>query len=324
MQLKRVVLALALMLFAALPLGASAQDYPIKPIKIIVPFPPGGTADLMARLVSERLSARLGQSIVVDNRGGAGGNIGAEIAAKSPPDGYTLLLGNASVLTINPHLFSSVPFDSFKDFSPIYIFAEVPLVLMVTADSKFQSFDHLVKTLSSEPGKWNYASGGNGSTTHLSMELLKTQMGLEVTHVPYKGSGPAIPAVVSGRVPMMFELLPTAAPLIAGKKVRALAVTSKQRSDSFPDVPTVAEAAKLDYEVTSWFGIVGPANMPPEVSARLAKEIALVAAEPAFGERLKSLGALPVKDGPDGVAKRMRRDSDKWSSLIKKANVTVD
>lgn len=304
--------------------GVFAQAYPVKPIRLVVPFPPGGTADLMGRLIAERLSPRLGRPIVVENRGGAGGNIGAELVAKSPGDGYTLLLGNASVLTINPHLFAKMPFDSLKDFTPIYAFAEVPLLLMVASESRFKSFQDLINTLKAEPGKWNYASGGNGSTTHLSMEMLKSQLGLNITHVPYKGSGAAIPAVVSGEVPIMFELIPTAAPVVKGNRVRALAVTSRSRLDTFPDVPTVSESGLRGYDVTSWFGVVGPSGLPDSVTGLLVKEISSIAADPGFKEQLAALGALPVNDGPAATSERMRKESEKWSLVIKTAGVKVE
>jgi len=214
-----ILTSLFVLTASLLPMTASAQPYPAKPIRLVVPFPAGGTADLMGRLIAERLSARLGQAIVVDNRGGAGGNVGAEMVAAAAPDGYTLMLGNASVLTINPHIFKQTRFDSFKDFTPIHVFAEVPLLMIAPTNSPFKSAGDLIRTVKSQPVKWNYASGGNGSTTHLSMEMLKFQAGLDMTHIAYKGSGGAIPAVISGEVPVMFELMPTASSLVKSNKL---------------------------------------------------------------------------------------------------------
>lgn len=306
------------------PLAASAQPYPTKPIRLVVPFPAGGTADLMGRLIAERLSGRLGQGIVVDNRGGAGGNVGAEMVATASPDGYTLMLGNASVLTINPHIFTKTPFDSFKDFTPIHVFAEVPLLMITPPNSPFKSVSDLIRTVKSQPGKWNYASGGNGSTTHLSMEMLKFQAGLDIVHIAYKGSGGAIPAVMSGEVPVMFELMPTAASLVKSNKLRALAVTSRKRSDVFPDVPTVAEAGLKDYEVTSWFGVFGPAGLPEAVTKKLATQINAIAADTSFKEQLSRLGAIPVDNGPQATSEKMRSEFDKWGRVVKGANIKAD
>lgn len=304
--------------------GALAQSYPSKSIRLIVPFPAGGTADLMARFMAERLSARLGRSIVVDNRGGAGGNVGAALVAKGEADGYTLMLGNASVLTINPHVFDKTGFEPIKDFAPIHVFAEVPLLMITPADSPFKSVRDLIQTVKAEPGKWNYGSGGNGSTTHLSMELLKFQAGLDMVHIIYKGSGAAIPAVMAGQVPVMFELMPTAAPLVRSQKLRALAVSSRVRSEAFPEVPTVAESGLSNYDVTSWFGLFAPSAIPVAVRDRLATEVKAIATSASFKERLAALGAVPVDFGPAAAAEKVRSENERWSNIVKNAKIKAD
>jgi len=311
-----------LALLAFQPPMAIAQDYPSRPIRMIVPFAAGGAADLLGRVIGQKLGAALAVQIVIDNRGGAGGNIGADLAAKSAPDGYTLLMGNAPTLAINASLFSHLPYDPATDFAPISLVAEVPLLLLVHPDAHIGSVQALIEAARIQP--LTYASGGNGSTTHLSMELLKSMTGIEVLHVPFNGSAPAILALASGEVPVMMDLVPSSIAQVKAGRLKALAITTAQRSALLPDLPTVAESGVPGYAVSSWFGVVAPARTPAPIVARLNREIVAALQQPDTRARLASVGADPVSDTPEEFAAFIRSELAKWAKVVKASGAHVE
>jgi tripartite-type tricarboxylate transporter receptor subunit TctC len=309
-------------LFAALlatgTAGAVAQGtYPDRPVKVLVPYPPGGTADLLGRLIAQKLTESWGKSVVIENRGGAGGNIATEAVAKADPDGYTLLLCNAPVLAINPTLYGKVPFDPIRDFEPVAPIAEVPLFLVVHPSFPAKTFDEFLDHVKKAQGSVNYASGSIGSTTHLSMELFKTMAKVQLTHIPYKGSGPAIAAVVAGEVPIMFELMPSAMSFVKSGRMRALAVTSAKRSPVMPELPTVAEAGLPGYEVGSWFALCAPGKTPRAVVDKASADVnaALKAAD--MRDRILGLGAQPMAMNSEEFGRFIRAEIAKWSKVVK-------
>ena len=245
-------------LSAAFAIGASAQPYPTKPIRIVVPFPAGGTTDVLARAAAQKLTETLGQPAVVDNRPGAGGNIGAELVAKSAPDGYTLLMGTVGTHAINPSLYPKMPYDHLRDFAPVILVAGVPNVLVINPSLPVNSVQELIAYAKANPGKLNFASSGNGTSIHLSAELFKTMAGVQMAHIPYKGSAPALQDLAGGQVQLMFDNLPSALALIRAGRLKALAVTSKERAPALPDVPTIAESGLPGFEASSWFDCSHP------------------------------------------------------------------
>ena len=309
-------------LLAVLPTIAAAQDYPARPIRMIVPFAAGGAADLIGRVVGQQLSAALAVPIVIDNRGGAGGNIGADLAAKSPPDGYTLLLGNAPTLAINASLFGHLPYDPAADFAPISLVAEVPLLLLVHPDARIDSVQALIAAARARP--LSYASGGNGSTTHLSMELLKTMTGIDLLHVPFNGSAPAIIALTSGEVPVMMDLVPSSIAQVRAGRLNALAISTAHRSALLPELPTIAESGVPGFAVSSWFGVVAPARTPAPIVARLNREIVAALAQPELRERLAGLGADPVSDTPEQFDAFIRSELATWAKVVKASGAHVE
>ena len=298
--------------------GAFAQGtYPERPVKLVVPYPPGGTADLLGRLAGQRLGDAWGKSVVVENRGGAGGNIAAEHVAKAEADGYTLLLCNAPVLAINPPLYGKVPFDPVRDFAPAAMIAEVPLFLVVNPALPVKNFQEFLEHVKKAKGKINYASGSIGSTTHLSMELFKSMANVELQHIPYKGSGPAIAAILGGEVQIMFELMPTAMPHVKSGRMRALAVTSAKRSPVAPELPTVAESGLPGYEVGSWFGLCAPAATPKAVVHKISADLNAQLGTPEMQERIQSLGAQPLPMSPEEFSRFLGAEIAKWSKVVK-------
>src|SRR5687767_2769022 len=278
-------------LFAAALPGAHAQAWPSRGLRIVVPFAPGGSTDLFARQVGERLATALGQPVVIDNRPGAGGNIGADAVAKAPPDGYTLLMATTGVMAINNAMYKSMSYDAEKDLKPVIYIASITNVLIVPADSPFKSAADVIAAAKASPGKVSFASSGSGSSTHMSAELFRLMTGTELLHVPYKGSGQAMPDVISGRVSMMFENMPGAVGQIKAGTVRVLAVTGSQRTPALPDVRTVAESGVPGYESLSWSGIAVPAATPPDIVARLNREINAILASPDMRQKLAEQGA---------------------------------
>ena len=281
-SMRQALLALLGTALLALPAIANAQTpaYPTKPIRLVVPFPAGGATDILAREVAKHLTETWGQSVVVDNRPGAGGNIGSELVAKSPPDGYTLEMGTVGTHAINASLYSKMPYDHVKDFVPVILVAGVPNVLVVNPSVPVNSVQEFIAYAKANPGKLNFASSGSGTSIHLSGELFKVMAGVQMTHVPYKGSAPALQDLLGGQVQLMFDNLPPSLPQIKAGKLRALAVTSATRAPALPDVPTVAEAGLPGFEASSWFGVLAPAGTPPAIVAKLHGALMTVMKDP--------------------------------------------
>jgi tripartite-type tricarboxylate transporter receptor subunit TctC len=311
-------------LLAACAATASAQSFPSKPIRIVVPFPPGGTTDVLARAAAQKLSDTLGQPAVVDNRPGAAGNIGAELVAKSPPDGYTLLMGTVGTHAINPALYPKMPYDHIRDFAPVILVAGVPNVLVVNPSLPVNSVQELVAYARANPGKLNFASSGSGTSIHLSGELFKTAAGLSMTHVPYKGSAPALMDLIGGQVQLMFDNLPSALPQIKAGKLKALAVTSRERAPALPNVPTIAESGFPGFEASSWFGLLAPAGTPQPVIATINGEVAKWLASPDAKEKLLAQGANAAGGTPEDFAKHIAAETAKWQKVVKESGAKVD
>jgi len=307
--------------FAATAVSA-AESFPSRPIRLIVPFTPGGGTDIVARLLAKNMGATLGQSIVVENRPGANGVIGADQLAKAAPDGYTVMLTIASHAAA-PALYKKLPYDTLKDFSSISLVASYPYVVVVPRDFPARSFKDFVDYAHKHPGKLAYASSGTGSGPHLGMELLKQSAGLDLLHVPYKGASAANTDLVSGQVQTMLNNFLAASALLKSGQLRALAVTSKERSAAMPDLPTVAESGYPGFEVVGWYALFGPRDMPADVQARLADAAAKAARDPAFIARLKEDGAIPVGSSPEELQKFFAAEVEKWGTVARKANITV-
>ncbi len=301
-----------------------AQDYPSKPVRFVVPFAPGGTTDVLARLVGEKLSASLGQQFVVDNKPGAGGNVGTAQVAKAEPDGYTLLMGTVGTHAINASIYPSLPYDPVQDFAPVTLVATVPNVLVVNPEVPANSVAELIALAKEKPGELNFASSGNGSSIHLSGELFKAMTGVDIVHVPYKGSGPAVVDLLGGQVQMMFDNLPSSAPQIKAGKLRPLGVTSKERSPTLPDVPTIAEAGVPGYEALSWFGVLVPAGTRDAIVAKLQNEIAKALADPTMRERFAELGAVPVGGTSAEFADLITAETAKWAKVVQDAGIKLE
>src|SRR5215831_16256733 len=306
------LLACALVASATEAHGQGA--YPNRTVTIVVAFSAGGSTDIVARLLAEEMRKSWGQPVVVDNRPGAGGNIGAALVAKAKPDGYTLLMGSVGPLAINASLYPAMPYDNLKDFTPISLVVHVPNMLVVNpAAMPVHSFDEFLALLRANPGKYFFASTGTGTSSHLSGELLKTMAGLDATHVPYKGAV-ALTDLLSGeQVHFMFATIPSVIEFVRAGRLRALAVTSKTRSAAVPDVPTVAESGYPDFEASSWFGLVGPADVPPGIAATLRDEVARALKIPEIRSKLVQLGADPVASTPEEFAAYLRAETVKWA-----------
>jgi len=309
---------------AAAPMGVQAQAWPSKPIKYVVPFAPGGTTDILARTVGEKLSIALGQPVVVENKPGAGGGVGADFTAKAAPDGYTIMGGTISTHAINASLYSNLPYDPVKDFAAITLIARVPNLLVINPDIKAKNVAELIALMKANPGKFTFASSGNGTSQHLSGELFKSMAGVDMQHIPYKGSPPALQDVVGGQVSMTFDNITTAWPLAKAGKLRPLAVTTAKRSSIAPEVPTLAESGLPGFEVGSWQGVFAPAGTPPEIVKRLNAEIVKILNMPDVKERLVALGAEPVGDTPEQFSAYVKSEVAKWSDIVKKSGAKVD
>lgn len=316
----------------ALPLAANAQGaWPTKPVRIVVPFAAGGTTDILARAVAQELTKSLGQSFVVDNKPGAGGNIGADLVAKAAPDGYTLLMGTVGTQSINKWLYAKMPFDPQKDFQPITLVAGVPNVMVVNAEKArerhINTVQDFLKYAKANPGKLNMASSGNGTSIHLAGELFKTMTGVYMTHFPFQGSNPALFSLMAGDMDVMFDNLPSAMSHIKSGKLKALAVTSATRSQALPDVPTVEEAGGptlKGFEASSWFGLLAPAGTPMDIVNRVQQETAKALATPAMKERLLAQGAIPSGNTPAQFAQLIDRELKKWQPVVKASGAKVD
>ncbi len=303
---------------------APAQAWPAKPIKYIVPFAAGGTTDILARTVGEKLSVALGQPVVIENKPGAGGGLGAEFVAKAAPDGYTILGGTISTHAINASLYKNLPYDPVKDFAPVILIARVPNMLVINVDVPAKSVPELIALLKANPDKYSFASSGNGTSQHLSGELFKSMSGTEMQHIPYKGSPPALQDVMGGQVTMTFDNITTAWPLAKAGKLRALAVTTAKRSAVAPDVPTLAESGLPGFEIGSWQGVFAPAGTPPEIVRRLNMEIAKILAMPDVKEKLAALGAEVSPNTPEEFLVLVKSEGVKWADVVKKSGARVD
>jgi len=319
----RAVLALLAALSVAQATDVIAQAYPVKPVRFIVPWPPGGGADVMSRLISPRLGESLGQQVVIDNRGGAAGNIGAELAAKSPPDGYTIVFAYSGTHAINPGIYAKMPFRE-SDFAPVIFLASVPQVIVVHPSLPAKTVKELIALVRSRPDQLAYASSGSGAINHLAGELFKAMTGTRIVHVPYKGGGPAAVALLGGEVGMIFGEPATIVHHVKAGKLRAVAATSAKRAAALPALPTVAESGVPGYEVTSWNGILAPAATPKEILTRLNADLNRILAIPEMRARMIELGYEPIGGQQEKFDKHIRAEIAKWAPIMKAAGVRVD
>jgi tripartite-type tricarboxylate transporter receptor subunit TctC len=323
MLIRSALLRCALLAVALICAGtlAHAQAYPAKAVRLIVPFPPSGGNDVFARLLAQKLGETWKQQVVVENRPGAGGNIGTELAAHAAPDGYTLLLGHTGTLAINPGLYGKLSYDIQRDFAPIAMFASSPLVLVAHPAAGLRTVSDILARAKAKPGELNYASSGNGTGSHLSGELLQYLGGIKLTHIPYKGTSPAITDVIGGQVPIAFSVIPTALPQIRAGKLRAIAVTGAQRMPQLPDVPTVAESGLPDFESTLAYGILAPKGTPEAVIQEIHTQIARVTASREFRERLDFEGSVVLQGSSADFAALIRKQTESWGKLIRASGV---
>jgi tripartite-type tricarboxylate transporter receptor subunit TctC len=321
----RIVRALAalVIVFAGFLGGADAQPYPSKPVRVIVPFAPGGPTDVIARILAQKLSENLGQQFVVENRAGAGGNIGMAAVAKAAPDGYTVLVSSSSIV-VNPSLYANLPYDSIKDFAPVTYAAASPNVLVVHPSVEARSVRELIALIKANPGKFSFASPGIGTTPDLSGHLFRLALGLDLVGVPFNGAGPAITSTIGNQTPIAFTALPPTTPHVKAGSLRALAVTSKSRSSALPDVPTLAEAGVPDQEADTLQGVLVPAGTPKDIIDKLHGEIVKIVALPDVKERLAGLGFTPVANKPEEFAAQIRAEIAKWGKVVKDANIKVE
>ena len=308
---------------AGLPAGLHAQTYPNKSVRLVVPFPAGGATDIFARVLSQKMGDKLGQTVVVDNRPGAGGTIGSDQVAKAAPDGYTLLLTTSSTHAIGPALNAKIPYDAMRDFTAVTHVGNAPSILLVPNSSPAKTLAEWVAYAKKNPGRLNYASSGNGTIVHLTGELFKAQMGLFIVHIPYRGTALAIPDLVSGKVDMIFDSLPTGLPHAREGRLRALAVTSAKRTSMAPDLPAVAEVLP-GFESNTWFGVYGPRGLSPEVLAKIEAAVNQTLQDGDVKERLAKLGIEPVGGSPQQFSQMVAADAAKWKKIIAERQITLD
>jgi tripartite-type tricarboxylate transporter receptor subunit TctC len=302
--------------------GASAQtQWPTRVVKVVVPFAAGGTTDILGRLMAQKLSEEYGQQFIVENKAGAGGNLGADSVAKADADGYTFVIGTPGPHVINQYIYKNQPFDGVKDLAPVVVIARVPNLISVNPDVKAKTLQEFIALAKANPGKLSYASPGNGSTGHVATELLKSMAGIDLVHVPYRGSAPALTDVIGGRVEMSLDNLPAVQPHVEGGKLRALAVTTAKRWPELPDVPTVAEAGVPGYEASSWFTIAAPAKTPADIIAKVNKSVNTYMADNEMIAKMRKLGADPVGGSPDDMAKLIADENVKWKKAIEFAGL---
>jgi tripartite-type tricarboxylate transporter receptor subunit TctC len=318
--MRHTITAVLLALCASL---AAAQHYPNRPIRLVVPFPAGGPNDIIGRLVAQKLGDTLGQQMVVDNRAGAGGNIGTDLVAKAPPDGYTLLSGGMGSLIMNP-IIDKVPYDTLRDFAPVILMASAPNVLVTHPSLPVRDVKGLIALARAHPGQLNYGSGGVGSTPHLSGALFKSMTGVNIVHIPYKGNAPAITDLLGGQVQLAYLGIPPVQPHIQSGKLKALAVTSERRSATLPQVPTIAESGVPGYELSPWYGILAPAGTPSDIVMKLNAAIAKIVRTPEMKEKLAGIGAEAETTTPEAYAARMKSDLARWTKVIRSAHIGRD
>jgi tripartite-type tricarboxylate transporter receptor subunit TctC len=325
--MKRALPVFAAGLFTALCVvgdGAHAQTYPTKSIRLIVPFPPGGPADILSRAIGQKLTDSWGQQVVVDNRAGAGGTIGSDLAAKGAPDGYTLLMGFVGTHAINPSLYSSLPYDVVKSYEPVSLVATATIILVLHPSLPAKSVKELIAVAKSKPGELTFGSPGNGTPQHLAGELFNTMAGVKVTHVPFKGAVPAINDLLGGRISLIFSSAPPALPHVATGKLRALAVTSGKRSSVSPDLPTVAESGLPGFEVINWYGVLAPARTPKSIVDKLNAEITQIMKMPDVRERLSTVGIEALSSTPAQFAAFIKEETAKWAKVVKFSGARLD
>ena len=320
-MLRRIAFIFAAIFIAA---SAQAQTFPDRPIRLIAPFPAGGLADVLARAIGDEMSKSLGQPVIVENRAGAGGNTGADAVAKAAPDGYTLLMSSAGILTANPHLYSKMPFDAATAFIPVSNVAQMNMIVVVNPNLQAQNLKEFVALAKASPDKLNFGSPGIGTTGHLGLAMLMHTAGIKITHVPYKGAAPAVTDLIAGQIDGVVDNPPTVISHVQGGKLRALAFAAKQRLPLLPDVQTAAEAGLPDFVATSWFGIAAPAGTPPAIIARLHKAIADGVRTPAMQERFAKSGAQLIGDTPEQFAAQIRAEYKSWGDIIKAANIKAE
>jgi tripartite-type tricarboxylate transporter receptor subunit TctC len=298
--------------------------YPTKPIRIVVTYPPGGPTDIVARAVGQKLTEAWSQPVVIDNRAGAGGVVGTEVVARALPDGYTLLLGTSAGLAINPALNSKLPYNAFTDFAPISLIVINPQILVFNASFAPSSIKELIQLAKARPGQINYASVGPGSPNHLGMELLKSMAGIDMVHIPYKGTSPAVTDLLTGQVSLMFNSMPSVLPQVRAGKLKGIAVGSARRSQAAPDVPTVAEAGLPGFEYVTWYGLFAPVATPKEIVAKLNSEMVRMLGDRELAQRFASQGAEPASTTPAELAKFMRAEHERWKQVIKSGRIKVE
>jgi tripartite-type tricarboxylate transporter receptor subunit TctC len=321
MRAARLFLSLCL---CVVSLGAAAQTYPSKPIRFVVPYPAGGPLDTVARLLGQKVSENTRQPVIVDNKPGAGGNIGADAVAKAPPDGYTILMGAVATHAINPTLYASMPYDAARDFAPVTQVASTPNVLVVNPSLPVSNVREFIAYAKAHPGKLNFGSGSTGSAGHLAGELFKAMAGVDMTHVPYKGAAPAMNDLIGGQIQLMFDNLASSLAQVRAGKVKALAVTTAKRSALAPELPTIAESGLPAFDINTWFGIFVPAGTPREVVERLHAEFARALAAPDLREKMLNLGAEPVGSKPEEFAAYIRAEADKYARVIRASGAKAD
>ena len=321
-SLKQWIAAAAIAVVPALSLAA--DSWPNKPITYVVPFAPGGNTDTLARIIGPKVSTALGQPVVIENKPGAGGNIGSDFVAKAKPDGYTILGGTISSHAINASMYPNMPYDPIKNFEPITVLGQAPLLLVVPADSPYKTVKDLLDAAKAKPGSLSFASAGNGTSPHLAGELLKSSAKIQATHVPYKGSGPAVTDLLAGHVQFMFDTALIVGGHIKAGKLRPLAVTSSKRTSLFPDVPTLAEAGVPGYEIGSWQAVYAPAGTPKPIVERLNAEIVKALKSPDVAERFAGLGMEPVANTPAQMAEFNKAEVAKWAKIVKEANIKAE
>ena len=320
----RTVRTAAALLLTAIATAASAQSWPsAKPITLIVPFPAGGTTDVLARALADKLGTALGQTVLVESKPGAGATLGADFVAKSKPDGYTLLMG-AIHHTIAPAVFKKVPYDLEKDFAPVTTVALVPNVLVVNASNPAKTVADLVAQAKAKPNQLNYGSNGNGTAQHLIGTQFENMNGIQITHIPYKGSGPLTTDLIGGQVTMSFDTVTPVLPHIKSGKLKPLAVTTGKRSSALPDVPTLAESGLKGFDIGTWFGVLAPVATPKDITARLNAEAVKIIQSPDFRKRMEEIGAEPIGNTPEQMGKQIRDDVEKFAKLVKDAKVVIE
>jgi tripartite-type tricarboxylate transporter receptor subunit TctC len=320
-----LIAALAALGATAAPAASPADNYPSRIVKMIVPFPAGGTTDIFARHIGDRLAKALGHNFVIDNRGGAGGNIGSDAVAKADPDGYTLLMGTVGTHAINHSLYARMPYDALKDFAPVAFAAGVPNVLVVNPKNvKATTVQELIAEAKSAPKKLNFASSGNGTSIHLSGEMFKQMTGVDIVHVPYRGSAPAVNDLIAGQVDLMFDNLPSSIQQVRGGNLRAIAVTSAKRSSALPDTPTIAESGVPGFEASSWFAIFAPAKTPKEIVDKLNAEVLKILADPEVQSRFAEIGGEIRMYKPDELRAFVQSEIEKWAKVVKASGAKID